>query len=254
MPAKPGFEPKWWSQAWLDNLTAVDPARMQRGRYYAQSAKISRFEIQPTHVRGRVRGSRGQLYTSEIHFAPCDAPTAAALRHCAAHWPWLQGQDLPDEWEGYLAELDLSLIPDPELALRFVCTCPDWVAPCKHTLALACILSDSLERDPELILSLQGLALNTAAAEPELLPPLDLRHPQFWGRPLERVLELSLPDKQSHVLSRLGTMPTSYIARKRLGEALDPPYDQAAAEAARLLAEMLSHSLKARQSEADEEA
>ncbi|MBP0462177.1 SWIM zinc finger family protein, partial [Streptomyces bomunensis] len=165
-PAPEGaFAATWWGNAWIESMedTALDAARLARGRQYAGGGHVDAVTVTPGRVMAYVHGSRPRPYRTEIRLRTLsdddwdDLLGAAAGRpdHIAA----LLDKDMPHA----LADLtDLlptagDLVPD--------CSCPDDGYPCKHAAALCYQTARLLDADPFVLLLMRGRAEHEILAD-----------------------------------------------------------------------------------------
>lgn len=162
LPPRPGpardtdFATSWWGNAWVESMedSALDPARLQRGRAYAGSGHVDAITVTPGRVMAYVHGSRPRPYRTEIRLRTLgdddweDLLDAAAARpdHIAA----LLDKDMP---HALAASADLlptagDLTPD--------CSCPDDGYPCKHAAALCYQTARLLDEDPFVLFLMRG--------------------------------------------------------------------------------------------------
>lgn len=162
LPPRPGkmndadFATSWWGNAWVESMedSALDPARLQRGRAYAGRGLVDAITVTPGRVMAYVHGSRPRPYRTEIRLRTLgdddweDLLEAAAARpdHIAA----LLDKDMP---HALAASADLlptagDLTPD--------CSCPDDGYPCKHAAALCYQTARLLDEDPFVLLLMRG--------------------------------------------------------------------------------------------------
>ncbi|WOX25032.1 SWIM zinc finger family protein [Streptomyces solicathayae] len=164
------FAATWWGNAWVEALedTALDPARLARGRAYAGRGQVDAITVTPGRVVAYVHGSRPRPYRTEIRLRTLGDDgwerflDAAAARpdHIAA----LLDKDVP---HALAAVADLlpapgDLIPD--------CSCPDDGFPCKHAAALCYQASRLLDEDPFVLFLMRG------RGEQEILAALTRRN------------------------------------------------------------------------------
>ncbi|MET9799925.1 SWIM zinc finger family protein [Streptomyces sp. NPDC006368] len=150
------FAATWWGNAWVEALedTALDPARLARGRAYAATGHVDAITVTPGRVVAYVHGSRPRPYRAEIRLRVLGDEDwerfldAAAARpdHIAA----LLDKDVP---HALAAVADLlpspgDLIPD--------CSCPDHGYPCKHAAALCYQAARLLDEDPFVLFLMRG--------------------------------------------------------------------------------------------------
>ncbi|OKK08460.1 hypothetical protein AMK26_05545 [Streptomyces sp. CB03234] len=164
------FAATWWGNAWVEALedTALDPARLARGRAYAATGHVDAITVTPGRVVAYVHGSRPRPYRTEIRLRVLGDDDwerfldAAAARpdHIAA----LLDKDVP---HALAAGVDLlpgpgDLIPD--------CSCPDHGYPCKHAAALCYQAARLLDEDPFVLFLMRG------RGEQEILAALSHRN------------------------------------------------------------------------------
>ncbi|MFC8077371.1 SWIM zinc finger family protein [Streptomyces sp. NPDC057307] len=155
-PGDADFATSWWGNAWVESMedSALDPARLQRGRAYAGGGHVDAITVTPGRVMAYVHGSRPRPYRTEIRLRTLgdddweDLLDAAAARpdHIAA----LLDKDMP---HALAASADLlpsagDLTPD--------CSCPDDGFPCKHAAALCYQTARLLDEDPFVLFLMRG--------------------------------------------------------------------------------------------------
>ncbi|MFF3287624.1 SWIM zinc finger family protein [Streptomyces sp. NPDC003023] len=160
----------WWGNAWVEALedTALDPARLVRGRAYAARGHVAAITVTPGRVMAYVQGSRPRPYRTEIRLRTLtdddwdDFLSAAAARpdHIAA----LLDKDVPQALASAAELLPTpgDLIPD--------CSCPDDGYPCKHAAALSYQTARLLDEDPFVLFLMRG------RGEREILAALSRRN------------------------------------------------------------------------------
>ncbi|MEW2632228.1 SWIM zinc finger family protein [Streptomyces sp. NPDC048389] len=160
----------WWGNAWVEALedTALDPARLVRGRAYAARGHVTAITVTPGRVMAYVQGSRPRPYRTEIRLRTLgdddwDAFLAAAAArpdHIAA----LLDKDVPQALASAAELLPTpgDLIPD--------CSCPDDGYPCKHAAALSYQTARLLDEDPFVLFLMRG------RGEREILSALSRRN------------------------------------------------------------------------------
>ncbi|MGW1977822.1 SWIM zinc finger family protein [Streptomyces sp. NPDC001889] len=152
-----GTASSWWGNAWVEALedTALDPARLARGRAYAGRGQVDAITVTPGRVTAYVHGSRPRPYRTEIRLRTLSDEEwegflgAAAARpdHIAA----LLDKDVPHALAGAADLLPMAgdLIPD--------CSCPDDGYPCKHAAALCYQTARLLDQDPFVLFLMRGM-------------------------------------------------------------------------------------------------
>ncbi|MGW2259359.1 SWIM zinc finger family protein [Streptomyces sp. NPDC001780] len=159
------FAATWWGNAWVESMedTALDPARLQRGRAYADRGRVDAITVTPGRVVAYVHGSRPRPYRTEIRLRTLveddweDLLDAAAARpdHIAA----LLDKEMP---HSLAAAADLlpaagDLTPD--------CSCPDDGYPCKHAAALCYQTARLLDEDPFVLFLIRGRSESAVLAD-----------------------------------------------------------------------------------------
>lgn len=164
------FAATWWGNAWVEALedTALDPARLARGKAYAGRGHVDAITVTPGRVVAYVHGSRARPYRAEIRMRTLgddgwerflDEATARP-EHIAA----LLDRDVPHALGTITGLLPApgDLVPD--------CTCPDDGYPCKHAAALCYQAARLLDEDPFVLFLMRG------RGEQELLAELTRRN------------------------------------------------------------------------------
>ncbi|MGW2299578.1 SWIM zinc finger family protein [Streptomyces sp. NPDC001809] len=164
------FAATWWGNAWVDALedTALDPARLARGKAYAGRGHVDAITVTPGRVVAYVHGSRPRPYRTEIRMRTLgDDGWERFLDEAAArpdHIAALLDKDVPHALEAVTGLLPAAgdLVPD--------CSCPDDGYPCKHAAALCYQAARLLDEDPFVLFLMRG------RGEQELLAELTRRN------------------------------------------------------------------------------
>ncbi|MFJ9614618.1 SWIM zinc finger family protein [Streptomyces noursei] len=167
----------WWGRAWLTALesSALDAARLGRGRAYARDGHVDTINITPGRVIATVRGSRPRPYSAEVRVRTLTEQEWDALLDGVAARPDRLTALLAKELPRVLAEGEVPLLPGPgELTPR--CSCPDSGRPCKHAAALCFQVARLLDADPFVLLLIRG------RGERELLDELARRNAGHGAR------------------------------------------------------------------------
>ncbi|MDX2926417.1 SWIM zinc finger family protein [Streptomyces coelicolor] len=158
--AAEGFAATWWGNAWVTALEegALDAARLERGRGYAEHGHVDAITVTPGLVLAYVRGSRSRPYRVQVRLrtlgdSDWDRFLDAAVER-PGHIAALLDGELPHSLAD-LADRGVPLLPGPgDLAPR--CSCPDSGHPCKHAAALCYQTARLLDADPFVLLLLRG--------------------------------------------------------------------------------------------------
>ncbi|MFD3534804.1 SWIM zinc finger family protein [Streptomyces sp. NPDC058664] len=164
------FAATWWGNAWVEALedTALDPARLARGRAYAGRGHVDAITVTPGRVVAYVHGSRARPYRAEIRMRTLgDDGWERFLDEATArpdHIAALLDKDVPHALEAVTGLLPApgDLVPD--------CSCPDDGYPCKHAAALCYQAARLLDEDPFVLFLMRG------RGEQELLAELTRRN------------------------------------------------------------------------------
>lgn len=174
-----------------------------------------------------------------VHFPPVDA----------AQWDLLWSLVTPDAMRDFrkgalgpvlrnaFAVAEVNLFPEKYKEVKTSCTCPDWMRPCRHALAVLRALGEEIEREPMLLARLRGggprEAVEVVVEEPETGEPLRTDEASYWGSGgdwsefEEKLLAGGTP---ARLLKRLGPVSV-YGVRMEPDSMFKPVYEGVAAEA-----------------------
>jgi uncharacterized Zn finger protein len=213
----------WWADRWQAVLASAGPAdarRVQRGQAVARRGGVSDLDIRPGRITGRVAEDRVSPYRVSLAWpVPDDRAWSAAVvalagevRSTAA---LLDGQ-LPEDAEGVLAEVGVTLVPRPD-DLRRSCTCTERTSWCRHVAAVHTAAGLAFARDPFLLLLLRGRTRDELLRElraergdaPDPGADLDLTHGLYEARAdIDAVVLAPHPvDDPGALLLQLGDPP-----------------------------------------------
>ncbi|MFE7132035.1 SWIM zinc finger family protein [Streptomyces sp. NPDC057638] len=155
----------WWAEAWVRALeeSALDPARLARGRDYAGTGRVDAITVTPGRVTAYVHGGRPRPYRTGIRLRTLSDDAWSALLTVAASRPEyiaaLLDRDVPQALADAADLLPTTgdLVPD--------CTCPDAGHPCKHAAALCYQTARLLDGDPFLLFLLRGMGESAVLGE-----------------------------------------------------------------------------------------
>lgn len=172
----PGVEAaSWWGRAWVSALEEVshDPARLARGRAYAEEGHVDAVTVTPGRIVAYVRGSRPRPYRTELALPALSDEEWEGLLEAVAADPAaladLLEQEVPQSLAGAVLPGAGELFPR--------CSCPDaGRPPCKHAAALCYRAARLLDEDPFVLLLLRG------RGERELLEELGRRNAAHAAR------------------------------------------------------------------------
>ncbi|MET9822268.1 SWIM zinc finger family protein [Streptomyces sp. NPDC006349] len=158
--AEEGLAGTWWGNAWVRALEegALDAARLERGRGYAERGHVDAITVTPGLVLAYVQGSRARPYRVQVRLrtlgdADWERFLDAAVER-PGHIAALLDRELPHSLAD-LADRGVPLLPGPG-DLTPQCSCPDSGHPCKHAAAVCYQTARLLDADPFVLLLLRG--------------------------------------------------------------------------------------------------
>ena len=172
------FSRTWWGQRFLEALERfTDPARLGRGRSYANNGRIVEYKVANGAVEAKVRGSINPYYG--VYKEPIYRITIKITQISADNWSRtiqriasradlvakLLQQEMPDPIEEVFAAEGLHLLPHNRKDFVTQCSCPDYENPCKHIAGVYYLLAAALDHDPFLLFALRGLSREDLHAE-----------------------------------------------------------------------------------------
>ncbi|MFF0447829.1 SWIM zinc finger family protein [Streptomyces sp. NPDC004609] len=213
------FASSWWGNAWVQALeaTALDLARLARGRAYARGGHVDAITVTPGRVTAYVHGSRVRPYRTEIRLRTLsdddweDFLAAAAARpdHIAA----LLDKDVPHALAtaAELLPTPGDLVPD--------CSCPDDGYPCKHAAALCYQTARLLDHDPFVLFLMRGMG------ERDILAELSHRNATRSATERTAAPAPTVPAHEVLVRTRLPALPPPFPLPEQPGR--PPAYPEA---------------------------
>jgi SNF2 family DNA or RNA helicase/uncharacterized Zn finger protein len=152
--------------------------RLQRGKTYANTGKVTSLTVQDHQVIAKVKGRSSPYYTVKIEFPPMPQDEQRKVFDIMKKDPLLlsriQAGELPEELMEALQKQHIKLIPEHWGDMKRSCTCPDWGDPCKHMAAVYYVLARQIDADPHLLFQLRGIDIAAHFGESmtrELEPP-----------------------------------------------------------------------------------
>lgn len=152
---------RWWSERWWAVMESIGVARrLERGKRYARAERVFSLEIDRGLVSADVQGSRYDPYHVEIGVdAFTDEEWHEAVKALASQ-AWFSAKllagEMPENIEQAFSAVGLSLFPESHDELTMSCSCADVVVPCKHIVAIHCVLAEKLDADPFLLFRWRG--------------------------------------------------------------------------------------------------
>lgn len=152
----PGWLGKRW-RALLDDASSECGDRVRRGKNYARRGRLRGLHVAPGcaaaevmceevfHPTVRVRSFSRQEWSTIGRELTADLNLIASL---------LEGE-LPSDLVARLDARDIHLLPTYD-ELGFDCDCGDYVMPCTHAATIFQVLTDALDGDPFLLMTMRG--------------------------------------------------------------------------------------------------
>ncbi|HWQ66127.1 MAG TPA: hypothetical protein VN372_04570 [Methanospirillum sp.] len=159
----------WWGKKFAEFIERVtEPGRVTRGKSYARNGNVGMVSIKDGVVSAQVAGSyypyRVQIMMPQLSPEEWER-VLDALSSDTLMLAQLLAGDMTPEIEGVVQEVGLHLFPGEKFGLKILCTCSDWMAPCKHIVALYYLLVEKLDEDPFLLFNLRGMSRDQILAE-----------------------------------------------------------------------------------------
>lgn len=153
-----GFARSFWGKALLDLMERLaDPGRLARGRTYARAGQVVSYRIEPGLVTAEVQGSQPRPFTTTCEIRrlrPEEVDLVVAeIRSAPGMLARIVSGELP-------RELAPHLVPETAADIDFGCSCPDPGWPCKHAVAVVCLLAERLDEHPRELLAVRGLGID----------------------------------------------------------------------------------------------
>jgi uncharacterized Zn finger protein len=159
----------WWGKAWQRAVeeAAYSEAELKPGRAAARRGDVGGISVAPGSLLAAVREG-DDAWTVEVAVPTLDEAGRTALVEVVAaesgRIAELLAGNLPHDLVEHAEEVGVELLPyGGELAAT--CTCPHYLAPCAHALAVLVQTGWLVDTDPLVLLALRGLERDTLLAE-----------------------------------------------------------------------------------------
>ena len=151
-----------WGKWFIDVLDSYEMgARLDRGRSYANTGKVSSLEFKDGQATAKVKGHYRPFYNVKITFPPLK--NAEQVYRMIEEDPMLlaliAAGELPESFLQKLKDKGIDLIPQKWKEMDRKCNCPDWGDPCKHMAALYYVIAREIDADPHVLFRLRGMDL-----------------------------------------------------------------------------------------------
>lgn len=152
--------PGWLGKRWRNLLEAAPREagdRLTRGRSFARRGRLRALDISPGAATAEVVCEDGYRPVVRVRpFARSEWTniTRVLTQELSLIAALLEGA-MPEDLVARLESKDTKLLPAWD-ELSFDCDCGDFVMPCSHVATLFHVLTDALDGDPFLLLTLRG--------------------------------------------------------------------------------------------------
>ncbi len=165
----------WWARNWISALEKMQlGSRLGRGRQYAIQGQVTSLEMDGPHVEASVTGSRETPYKVTLDFSALSPKGVERISRKFRNEPVLPARiltdDLPMEIKMLFRNEGVAFFPSQEVKIddngkrhydiTMRCSCPDWMRPCKHIVAVLLLLGEEISHRPSTLLALRGLDLD----------------------------------------------------------------------------------------------
>ncbi len=151
----------WWAKAWQRAVeeAAYSDAELRPGRAHARRCDVGGITVDTGSLVAAVRDG-DDAWTVEVTVPVLDEPARRALVDAVAaesgRIAELLAANLPHDLVEHAEELGVELLPyGSELAAT--CTCPHYLDPCPHAVAVLVQAGWLVDADPLVLLALRGL-------------------------------------------------------------------------------------------------
>ncbi|MDR0645353.1 MAG: DEAD/DEAH box helicase [Treponema sp.] len=214
-----------WGRWFIDALDAPS-GRLDRGRSYANTDKVTKLEIKDRLVKARVRGNYRPFYKVEILFPELAEKerVLGIIEKDPSLLARIAAGEMPEELLLKLKDEGIRLISSRWSDMQRQCDCPDNGDPCKHEAAVYYTLAKYIDADPRLLFTLRGLDLSALmekfGAEPDakIAPPFTVETDNGERRILSD--QPVIPELPSCISLILSLLPQTPFGHKDLGVSL----------------------------------
>lgn len=159
----------WWGKAWQRAVeeAAYSDAELRPGRASARRGDVGGISVDAGHLLAAVREGE-DAWTVEVVVPTLDDDARRGLVEVVAaetgRVAELLAGNLPLDFVEHVEEVGVELLPyGGELAAS--CTCPHYLDPCAHAVALLIQVGWLVDADPLVLFALRGLDRESLLAE-----------------------------------------------------------------------------------------
>ncbi|GAA4815905.1 SWIM zinc finger family protein [Nocardioides caeni] len=165
----------WWGKAWLRAAeeAAYSEAELKPGRVLARRGEVGGITVDAGALLAAVRDG-DDAWTVEVAVPVLDETGHAAFLEAVAaesgRIPELFAGNLPHELVEHAEEVGVELLPyGGELAST--CTCPHYLDPCAHAVAVLLQTGWLVDADPLVLLAVRGVSRDDLLTARPVPPP-----------------------------------------------------------------------------------
>jgi len=159
----------WWGKAWQRAVeeAAYSEAELRPGRAHARRGDVGAISVEPGGLLAACRDG-DDAWTVQLAIPVLDETTRTALVEVVAaeagRVAELLAGNLPHDLVEHAEEVGVELLPyGGELSAS--CTCPHYLDPCPHAIAVLIQAGWLVDADPLVLFTLRGLDRDTLLAE-----------------------------------------------------------------------------------------
>jgi uncharacterized Zn finger protein/superfamily II DNA or RNA helicase len=154
----------WWGQRWLSALKGLDHSnRLARGKMYANRGLVKQLEIGNGSISALVQGSAPEPYEVSLRIPWFNEGHRRRIVKLVTRNPIflskLLNREMPPELEEELRKSGVHLFPRRWQEITGICSCPDWVIPCKHMAAVLYVVANEIDKNPFYLFDLHNFDL-----------------------------------------------------------------------------------------------
>ena len=148
------------SKQWIRNIKKIDNKNhLAQGLIYSNDGSIKSLIVADNNVEAKVEGAPGDLYNVKILFKELTEDEKKILKEYIENNPLTYSRLLNNQMPSDLLNAKVKILPSKLDDFEVSCDCKRGLF-CKHQAAVFHRLSNLIEKDSSLILSLRGLNLN----------------------------------------------------------------------------------------------
>jgi uncharacterized Zn finger protein len=194
----------WGEQFFSQIEKIVDPAKLHKGRFYAQNDRIQSYSIKDGTIIAQIRGTvkpqlsvyKEPIYETSINIKQIkNTDWEKIISHIAAKASMIARiilGKLPNNIDSVFQKFGLSLFPQDIEDFSSECTCTNWETPCTHISGLLNLLANKINKNPFLLLELRGSSMAELTSQLSITPLGRILHSYF------KVKENVLPIEKSY--------------------------------------------------------